>query len=315
MRVESQVVSVSWVPSESVAGIARLPFLIGLERHDDPPPDQVEDPRALLAENRVRQVNELRAWVEFDDTGRPVAWDHSAPLDDETVEDFPVLRLEPEIREQGVRFVQTSGGPLGGSVPRRVLGRPFFRVETPISWTTLALTIDSDGRARGELVGSSPFPRHWIYNDDGRLESRSAEIDYNRWLEGAHVDQSPWGGVDSAEYVAAAETALERQISRRLMGAALPVRRVAAGTMLTEHGDRDDTIFLILDGVLDVDVAGQTVAEFGPGAIVGERSSLEGRRSATLSARTDVRVVSVTPDSLTVEEREQLAVARRDEDT
>jgi CRP-like cAMP-binding protein len=84
--------------------------------------------------------------------------------------------------------------------------------------------------------------------------------------------------------------------------------------MLTQQGDRDDTIFLVLDGVFDVDMGGQTVAEIGPGAVVGERGSLEGRRSATLRARTDCRVVALAPSSLTREEREQLAAGHRRED-
>ena len=44
-------------------------------------------------------------------------------------------------------------------------------------------------------------------------------------------------------------------------------------------------------GVFDVEVDGETVAEIGPGAIVGERALLEGGvRSATVRARTDARI-------------------------
>jgi hypothetical protein len=314
MRVESQVVSVSWVPSDSVTGVARLPFVIGLERHDDPPPDQVDDAHALRDEGRVRQVNELTAWAEFDESGRPVVWDYSSPVAPEP-EGLPVLRGEPEVGEDRVRFVQTVGGPLGGSVPRRVVGRPFLRVEAPVAWTTLALTIGSDGRSRGELIGSSAFPRHWVYDENGQLSAKSAETDYRRWLEGAHGENTPWGGEESHEFVAAAESALERQLSARIMGSRPNVRRVPAGAMLTEQGGREDTIFLVLDGVLDVDIGGQTVAEVGPGAIIGERASLEGRRSATVRARTDVRVVPIPPDSLTQSEREQLAAEHTGDDS
>ena len=66
--------------------------------------------------------------------------------------------------------------------------------------------------------------------------------------------------------------------------------------------------------MLDVEVGGQEVAEVGPGAVVGERASLEGRRTATLRARTDCRVVALHPESLTLEEREQLAASHRRED-
>ncbi len=318
MRVDSRVLSVSWIPSGSVSGAARLPFAIGLARHDEPPPDHVENPRALLEGGSIRQAHELSAWVDFDQSGRPVAWDYAEASSADAPDgepDFPVLRREPEVKEGTVRFVQTSGGRLGGSLPRRVVGRPFLRLEAPVAWTTLALTIASDGSAAGELVGASPFPRHWIYDADGRLRSKSAEVDYERWLSGSHGGHTPWGDEDSPQFVAVAESALERQLSRRIMGARPPIRRVPAGAMLTEQGDRDDTIFLVLDGVLDVDVGGQTVAEVGPGAIVGERSSLEGTRSATLRARTDCRVVPLRPESLTHDEREQLVARHRREDS
>jgi Cyclic nucleotide-binding domain len=316
MRVESRVLSVSWVPSDVVTGPSRLPFVLALSGADEPPPDELVDAAPLLAAGRIRQANELRAWVEFDESGRPAAWDYAeAPLVDQSEGGFPVRRREPQVGEHAVRFLQTAGGRLGGAVPRRVAGRPFFRLEAPVAWTTVGLTIESDGRARGEMVGGSPFPRHWLYDEKGRLTAKSAEIDFRRWLEGSDTRETPWGGEESSEFVAVAESALERQISHRIMGARPRVRSVEAGTMLTQQGDRDDTIFLILDGIFDVDVGGQTVAEVGPGAVVGERGSLDGRRSATLRARTNCRVVALAPSSLTREERDQLAAGhRREED-
>jgi hypothetical protein len=316
MRVESRVLSVSWVPSDVVTGASRLSFVLALSGADEPPPDVLVDAGPLLAARLIRQANELRAWVEFDDAGCPAAWDYAeAPTVDQSEGQFPVLRQDAQVSEHAVRFVQTVGGRLGSSVPRRVAGRPFVRVQAPVAWTTLGLTIERDGRTRGEIVGASPFPRHWLYDEKGRLSAKSAEMDLRRWLEGSDARETPWGGEESPEFVAVAESALERQVSHRIMGARPRVRSVKAGTMLTEQGDRDDTIFLILDGILDVDVGGQTVAEVGPGAVVGERGSVEGRRSATLRARTDCRVVRLAPSSLTREEREQLAAAhRREED-
>jgi Cyclic nucleotide-binding domain len=320
MRVESRVLSVSWVPSNvltraAVARATRLPFVRALPGADEPPPDELVDPAPLLAAEQIRQANELRAWVEFDQSGSPVAWDYGeASTLNDSEGGFPVRRSEPEVRERAVRFVQTAGARLGGTVPRRVGRRPFIRLEAPVAWTTIGLTIESDGRPRGELVGASPFPRHWLYDESGKLQAKSAEIDFRRWLEGEDTRETPWGPEKSREFVALAESALERGISQRVMGARLRVRSVKAGTMLTGQGDRDDTIFLILDGIFDVDVGGQTVAEVGPGAVVGERGSLEGRRSATLRARSDGRVVALAPASLTREERDQLAAAHRRED-
>ena len=315
MRVESSVSSVTWVPSDSVTGVARLQFIVGLAGPDDPPPDRVDSVEALLAQNLVRQINELVAWAEFDDAGTPVAWDYATEATYLHDEEFPTLRNDPVVTNDSVRFVQTTGGPLGVAVPRRVLGRPFFRVDAPVAWTTLALTLKSDGSAHGELAGASPFPRHWVYDADGALQAKSAETDYRRWLEGAHSGHTPWGGEDSPEFVARAESSFERRLSRRIMEAQPRVVSVRAGTMLTEQGSRDDTLYLVLDGLLDVDVGGQTVAEIGPGAIIGERASLEGRRSATVRARTDARVVPLTSDSLTTEERAQLAAMHSSDET
>jgi hypothetical protein len=313
MRRESRVGSVSWVPSDVVTGSGGIPFLLGLARSDEPPPDVVDDARALLDAGRVRQANELRAWVEFDEAGHPTAWGYAEGSDD-VDEEFPVLRAEPEADETSVRFVQTVGGRLGSAVARKVLGRPFLRVEAPVAWTTLGLTVSSAGDDRGELLGASPFPRHWVYDAAGQLHSKSAEIDFRRWREGSHTGRTPWGDEGSREFVALAESALERRLSRRIMGSQPAVRTVEAGTMVTQQGDADDTVYLVLDGILDVDVGGQTVAEVGPGAVVGERSAADGRRSATLRARTHCRIVPLAPTALTSEEREQLAAQHRRED-
>jgi hypothetical protein len=317
MRVESRVFSLSWLPSDVVTGVARVPLSIGLARADAPPPEVVADPQALVAAGSARQANDLHAWAEFGEDGRPTSWNYGDTGDGEArlgQLDFPLLRLDPEIDERSVRFVQTAGGRLGGSVPHRVVGKPFFRFDAPVAWTTLALTLASDGSSRGELIGSSPFPRHWIYGDDGGLLAKSAEVDYRRWLEQASSARTPWGVEESRQFVTAAESALERRLSARIMGARPRVRTVSEGTMLVEQGDRDDNVFLVLDGVLDVDVGGQTVAEVGPGAIIGERASLEGRRSATLRARTACRVVALDPELLSSAEREQIAAAHRRED-
>ena len=44
MRLESSVLSVSWIPSQAISGLPRLPFDLGITHYDDPPPDEVIDP-------------------------------------------------------------------------------------------------------------------------------------------------------------------------------------------------------------------------------------------------------------------------------
>jgi CRP-like cAMP-binding protein len=89
------------------------------------------------------------------------------------------------------------------------------------------------------------------------------------------------------------ETALERELSRQIMSAGEhpQIRRMPQGDLLTREGEPGDDLFLLLDGVLEVEVAGRVIAEVGPGAVLGERALLEGgRRTSTLRAVTPCTV-------------------------
>src|SRR5205823_5059299 len=129
---------------------------------------------------------------------------------------FDTLRPEPEVHEDAVRFVQTVGGRAGFPAPRRVTGRPFFRINSATAWTTLGLTIRADGSSDHELVGASSFPRHWVYDHDGRLTHKAGTIDFKIWYREAHGEQTPWGAEDSEAFVTEAESALERQLAREV---------------------------------------------------------------------------------------------------
>ena len=63
---------------------------------------------------------------------------------------------------------------------------------------------------------------------------------------------------------------------------------------MVEEGDRGEELFLLLDGVLVASIGGEALAEYGPGAVLGERALLEsGVRTATLRASTPCRVAAV----------------------
>ncbi len=67
-------------------------------------------------------------------------------------------------------------------------------------------------------------------------------------------------------------------------------------------------MFLLLDGVLAIEVDGNRLGEVGPGAILGERAYLEGgRRHATLRAITACRVAVATVDTFPRASLEELA--------
>jgi CRP-like cAMP-binding protein len=94
------------------------------------------------------------------------------------------------------------------------------------------------------------------------------------------------------------------------------VRRVKAGRVLVEQGSDGEDVFLLLDGVLVLEVNGEALAELGPGAVLGERAALEGgRRTATLRAVTDCRIAAVPADGLDVAPRAELASRHRREAT
>ena len=57
------------------------------------------------------------------------------------------------------------------------------------------------------------------------------------------------------------------------------IRRVKEGKTLVEQGSSSSEMFLLLNGVLVVEVDGEKVAEIGPGAVFGERAVLEGGRA------------------------------------
>jgi Cyclic nucleotide-binding domain len=328
MRIESSVTAVSWIPSEAIEGMPKIPFELGIGHYDEPPPDQLGegDLERLRDADRFREANQLRAWIEVDDgkvtgygqEGGGLVGSTTFRLGPKDVVvpgvAFEVLRPDPEVQDEAVRFLQTVGGRAGFPAPRRVSGKPFFRIHSATAWTTLALTIRADGSSDHELVGASPFPRHWIYDREGKLAQKAGTIDFKTWYKESHGGRTPWGDEDSQPFVTAAETALERQLSRELMkgGTAPKSRKLEPGETLVQQGEVGDELYILIDGVLAADVDGEEVAEIGPGAILGERAVLEGgKRTATLRARTRCRVGVVSSDLIDRAAMEKLAAARR----
>jgi hypothetical protein len=328
MRIASSVTAISWIPPDAVEGMPKLPFELGVARYDEPPPDRIAegDLERLRVEDRFREANRLAAWIELKDggivgqgyegTGLVGSTSFNLGITDITIPGvaFEVLRHEPEIQDDAVRFVQTVGGRAGFPAPRRVVGRPFVRIHSATAWTTLALTIRADGSSEHQLLGASTFPRHWIYDHDGNLAAKSGTIDFKAWYQGARAEPTPWGEEDSDAFVTATESALEREISRELMaGRAIPERRMLdPDETLVEQGATGDELYLVLDGVLAVEIDGAEVAEIGPGAIVGEKALLEGgTRTATLRARTRCRVAVIPGELIDRQELQDLAATRR----
>jgi Cyclic nucleotide-binding domain len=329
MRIESSVTSISWIPSEAITGLAKLPFVSGFTHYDDPPPDVIEDLEALRVADRFRFANELRAWIEVEDnkivdyrhTGRGHIGVTRVHLGRRaiyfTAFRLPELRPEPEVGDGWVRFVQTTGGRTGLPAPRRVVHQPYMQYDSPIVWTTLALTIHTDGRTEHEVVGASPFPRAWIYDHEGHVTAKTGLIEFKHWYRHAFGKHTPWGDEDSPAMVTAVETALERQLSLTIMrgGTKPKITKLAKGKALVAQGDQGDRIFVLLDGVVSVERDGEPLVELGPGAVLGERALLEGGvRTSTLRAATTCKMATTASDELDRSALAELSIGHRREE-
>jgi cyclic nucleotide-binding protein len=330
MRIESSVTAISWIPSEAIQGMPKIPFELGIGHYDEPPPDRLEqgELERLRDADRFREANHLQAWIEVEDgkivdhgqEGEGLVGSTTFRLGPKDLVfqgvPFETLKPEPEIRDGEALFVQTVGGRAGFPAPRRVKGRPFMRVNSATAWTTLALTIRADGSSDHDLVGASPFPRHWIYDHEGNLVKKAGTVDFKTWYREAHGEHTPWGDEDSEPFVAQAESALERELSRELLqgGAKLPRRKLKQDERLVEQGAQADELYLLLDGVLAAVVDGEEIAQVGPGAILGEGAIVgEGTRNATLRACTPARVAVISPEMVDPAAMETLASGRRRE--
>jgi hypothetical protein len=334
MRIERSVTTISWIPSTSMSGMGALAKKVGVAHEDVPPPDALGSDverrlQELIAADRLRCANHLRAAIDVSDVdGTVTACEYlggghigATTLRVGTELRVAAVRLPdrqagPEVGDGWVRFTQTAGGRTGVPMPRPIPRRPFVQYRAPTAWSTLELTIFTDGHSEHRLVGASTFPRHWVYDDDGTLVAKTGLVDMKDWTRTAFGQHTPWGEEDSPAFVMAVETSLERALADVVMRGVDPptIRRLEAGEVLTREGDVGDELFLLLDGVLVVDVGGAEWAEVGPGAVLGERALLErGRRTSTLLARTRCRVAAVPAAHVDPVKLAELAVGHRRE--
>jgi hypothetical protein len=333
LRIESVVTSISWTPAEFATSLPVLPFGLRAPRyHDVPPPQQLDDLDSLREEPAFCGANVLEAWIEVE-SGRIVDSGYGEGGGSVGVTRFdpgestvaaPAMSLQdlretPQGTDDSVRFVQTAGGYAGFPVLRRG-GRKLLRVVSPLFWTTLALTLRADGSAEHELVGASRFPRHWIYDATGDLVEKTAEVDRTAAERDSATERTPWGDENSPTLVTEAESSIERALAAEVSAAEWTPRprKLAAGEELVHQGEAvgeiEPLVYLILDGALAVDVDGETVAEVGAGAVVGERALFErGARTATLRAVTPCKILPVPARELSPATLSELSDTHRRE--
>ena len=73
-RIERTIAAVSWIPSDLLEGMGKAATKMKLAHHDPPPPDHLGDDmhvtlEGLRATDGFRFANELRAYIDVDDSG------------------------------------------------------------------------------------------------------------------------------------------------------------------------------------------------------------------------------------------------------
>ena len=226
MRIEGSVTAISWIPSEAIEGLPKLPVRArcrALRRA--PRPTGSTHLGQLRDEDRFREANLLgvdrgrgrqgrrgRLEGEASSARQPSASDRGDARPRGPVRGSASSRS----RRFCPRTARASSRPWRArACPRRdpsAAGR-CSASDSATAWTTLALHLHADGGSKHELVGASPFPRHWIYDDEGGRRE-DGDVDFKKWYRESYGENTPWGEEDSPAVVTAAETALERELSQ-----------------------------------------------------------------------------------------------------
>ena len=75
--------------------------------------------------------------------------------------------------------------------------------------------------------------------------------------------------------------------------------KILRGVEIVRQGEKGSDVYVILDGAVRIERDGERTAEYGPGALLGERAQFEdGVRTPTIPAVTTCRVATVPADAL-----------------
>jgi CRP-like cAMP-binding protein len=126
----------------------------------------------------------------------------------------------------------------------------------------------------------------WLHADSRQLAGQEPEFDVERMLAAVRRRaESFWESLDLRQQNEFSEGARPREFAK--------------GAQLMEEGEAADYVLVIVEGqvtisVRDSDSRDRVIAERGPGDLIGEHAMLRtGRRSATVVAKTQVRVLDM----------------------
>src|SRR6516162_11213535 len=166
MQIERSATSVSWIPSDSVRGLLKVPFSGGVMHYDQPPPLTLTDLEGMRCRGEFRFANLLRAWIDVEDgTIRDCGYAGGLimGLTPITVGSLnmllatkanPEIRPEPEVTADTVRFVQTAGNRPAFSFLKPSARWPFLVTRPFTIWTTVELTVRADASSTQRLAGA-----------------------------------------------------------------------------------------------------------------------------------------------------------------
>ena len=240
MRIERSITTVSWIPSDLLEGMGKIATRMKMAHHDPPPPDPlgpdvagrdrgapgqrslpVRQPTPGIHRRRRRRPDH-RLWLlrrrarsGATTVGLGVGFDHDSG---DQAARHPGRTRTWDRRRCGSR--QTVGGRTGAPMPRAVKRPPFIQYSAPTVWTTLELTINTDGTHTGALTGASGFPATGCSTTSGALVAKSSVAEYKKWMNTSFGRRTPWGDEDSPALVTEVETQLERSSRKRSCAAA-----------------------------------------------------------------------------------------------
>jgi len=288
---------------------------------------------ALRDADRFRFANNLEAWIEVDD-GRITSF---GPERQRQSSAAPHMRLGPKgVIFAAIPFPEIVARARGHAVVGDVHPdgrRPAGHAGATPRQQAAVRADRGPGRVghagadhqRRRIVGAQgrrrqpPFPRHWIYDAGLKLVEKSGTIDFKTWYRESFDQHSPWGDEQTPALVTAVETALERELSTKIMrgGAKPKIRKLSAGEILTEQGKPGNELYMLVDGVPVG--RGSTVWQWPTWArawVLGERGRARGAalRTSTLRAVTNCKVAVATAEEIDPAALAELSTGHRREE-
>src|SRR5215469_11907421 len=127
MQITRSATSVSWIPSDSIPGLLKIPMEKGLMHYDPPPPLTVTNLECMRRRGEFRFANILRAWIHVEGGKiRDCGYAGGVIMGLTPITAGPlhvllptkanrVIQRSPQLTGDAVTFVQTAGGRPGFS--------------------------------------------------------------------------------------------------------------------------------------------------------------------------------------------------------